>query len=67
MSGWRFTAKIPGEAGSIISACVFQDRLYLACQWGVYVLDDGKLIKIVTVAKPQSPQPKFGEAAWVGL
>jgi hypothetical protein len=38
--GVEFVA-LPDGCGDIVGMVIFQDRLYVACQWGVYSRDDG--------------------------
>lgn len=46
----KFVSSIPSDAGDVIGMCVHKERVYVATQFGVFVLnDDKKLEQLVFV------------------
>lgn len=43
---FEFVAEIPKEAGDLVGTCVFNGKLIVACQYGIFQLIDGVLVQI---------------------
>ena len=42
----EFVCEIPKEAGDLVDTCVYKDQLIVACQYGVFRLENNVLIQI---------------------
>lgn len=59
IEGAHFVGLLPRGAGKFVSMCVFQDRLLIACEWGVLEVKDGRLVPIIAQA-PEPTEKPFG-------
>jgi hypothetical protein len=57
VSDAKFVTNIPAGVGSIVGMCVHLEKIYVAAQFGVFVLKDGKLEQLLFVPH-DGPPPK---------
>ncbi len=42
----KFVSEVPKEAGDLVGTCVYNGKLIVACQYGIFQLIDGVLVQI---------------------
>jgi hypothetical protein len=57
----KFVTNIPDGVGSIVAMCTFKERVYVAAQYGVFVLNDDHVLEQMTFIAAPSTDAKEGK------